>query len=80
MKAATQMPAVGRVTPCAPRSHTIAPNGAHGVTRPTNADCGCIFTPANMETLSTPLLIASWICRLAATVILLQTSFQTEST
>ena len=28
---------VGRVTPCAPLVWTFDPNGAHGVTRPTNA-------------------------------------------
>ncbi len=37
--------------------------------------CDCGFTPANMETLSTPLLIASWVCRLAAAAILLQTLY-----
>jgi len=37
--------------------------------------CDCVFTPANMETLSTPLLIASWICRFAAAAILLQTLY-----
>src|SRR5262245_16917105 len=38
-------------------------------------DCGCVFTPAKMETLSTPLLVVSWICRIAAAVILLQTLY-----
>jgi uncharacterized membrane protein YphA (DoxX/SURF4 family) len=37
--------------------------------------CDCVFTPAYMETLSTPLLITSWICRLAAAGILLQTLY-----
>ena len=37
--------------------------------------CDCVFTPAHMESLSTPLLIASWICRLAAAAILLQTLY-----
>src|SRR6266481_5308211 len=41
----------------------------------THIDCDCVFTPVNMETLSTPLLIASWICRLAAAAILLQTLY-----
>jgi hypothetical protein len=37
------------------------------------AECGCAFTPAKMETLPTPLLVVSWMCRIAAAVILLQT-------
>ena len=41
----------------------------------TQSDCGCIFTPAKMETLSTPLLVISWICRAVAAVILLQTLY-----
>jgi uncharacterized membrane protein YphA (DoxX/SURF4 family) len=41
----------------------------------THTGCDCIFTPANMETLSTPLLVASWICRLTAVGILFQTLF-----
>ena len=41
----------------------------------TQSDCGCIFTPAKMETLSTPLLVISWICRVVAAVILLQTLY-----
>lgn len=40
-----------------------------------HTDCGCVFTPTRMETLSTPLLVASWICRIAAAVILLQTLY-----
>lgn len=40
-----------------------------------HAGCGCLFTPVKMETLSTPLLVASWICRIAAAVILLQTLY-----
>jgi len=39
------------------------------------ADCACVFTPKKMQTLSTPLLVASWICRIAAAVILLQTLY-----
>lgn len=38
-----------------------------------HTDCGCVFTPTKMETLSTPLLVVSWICRIAAAAILLQT-------
>lgn len=41
----------------------------------THADCDCVFTPRKMETLSTPPLVASWICRGAAAVILLQTLY-----
>ena len=40
-----------------------------------HTDCGCVFTPAKMETLSTPLLVVSWICRIVAAVILLQTLY-----
>src|ERR1041384_3116155 len=42
---------------------------------PKHAACGCVFTPAKMETLSTSLLIASWICRVVAALILLQTLY-----
>jgi uncharacterized membrane protein YphA (DoxX/SURF4 family) len=38
-------------------------------------DGGCLFTPGNMEILSRPLLVVSWICRLVAAVILLQTLY-----
>ena len=41
----------------------------------TQSDCGCIFTPAKMKALSTPLLVTSWICRGVAAVILLQTLY-----
>jgi len=37
--------------------------------------CGCLFTHAKMETLSTPLLVVSWICRIVAALILLQTLY-----
>jgi putative oxidoreductase len=37
--------------------------------------CGCVFTSAKMETLSTPLLVVSWIFRIVAAVILLQTLY-----
>jgi uncharacterized membrane protein YphA (DoxX/SURF4 family) len=40
-----------------------------------HASCDGVLTPGTLETLSTPLLIASWICRLAAAVILLQTLY-----
>ena len=40
-----------------------------------HTDCGCVFTPTKMETLSTPLLVVSWICRIAAAAILLQTLY-----
>lgn len=40
-----------------------------------NTGCGCVFTTAKMETLSTALLIVSWICRIAAAAILLQTLY-----
>src|SRR5262245_30328764 len=38
-----------------------------------HTDCGCLFTPAKME--STPLLIVSWTCRVVAAAILLQTLY-----
>jgi putative oxidoreductase len=41
----------------------------------TRTDCDCVFTPRKMETLSTPLLGLSWICRIVAAVILLQTLY-----
>ena len=40
-----------------------------------HTDCGCVFTPTKMESLSTPLLVVSWICRIVAAVILLQTLY-----
>jgi uncharacterized membrane protein YphA (DoxX/SURF4 family) len=40
-----------------------------------HTDCDCVFTPRQMEALSTPLLVLSWICRIVAAVILLQTLF-----
>jgi hypothetical protein len=39
----------------------------------THADCGCVFTPRKMESLSPPLLVMSWSCRVVAAAILLQT-------
>jgi uncharacterized membrane protein YphA (DoxX/SURF4 family) len=36
---------------------------------------GCLFTPAKMEMLSTPLLVVSWSCRIVAALILLQTLY-----
>ena len=41
----------------------------------TQSNCGCMFTPAKMEILSTPLLVVSWFCRIVAAVILLQTLY-----
>ena len=40
-----------------------------------HTDCDCVFTPRKMETLSTPMLILSWVCRIVAAVILLQTLY-----
>lgn len=42
---------------------------------PTQPDCDCVFTPQKMETLSTSLLVLSWVCRIVAAVILLQTLY-----
>lgn len=41
----------------------------------THADCHCAAQPQRMEALPTPLLVTSWICRIAAGVILLQTLY-----
>ncbi len=40
-----------------------------------STDGGCVFTPAKMNMLSTPLLAMSWICRVVTAVILLQTLY-----
>jgi len=40
-----------------------------------HTDCDCVFTPRKMETLSTPLVVLSWVCRIVAAVILLQTLY-----
>ena len=40
-----------------------------------HTDCACVFTPSKLETLSTPALVVSWVCRIAAAVILLQTLY-----
>jgi len=37
--------------------------------------CDCVFSPPKMESLSTSLLVVSWICRIVAAVILLQTLY-----
>lgn len=37
--------------------------------------CDCIFTPRQMESIPTAWLIVSWICRIAAAAILLQTLY-----
>lgn len=42
---------------------------------PVHADCDCVFTPRKRETLAAPLLVLSWMCRVAAAVILLQTLY-----
>ncbi len=42
---------------------------------PSQPGCDCVFTPQKMETLSTPLLVLSWACRIVAAVILLQTLY-----
>lgn len=41
----------------------------------THAQCGCVFMPTKMEALSTPLAVVSWVCRIVAAVILLQTLY-----
>lgn len=41
----------------------------------TQTGCDCVFTPRKMEYLSTPLLVLSWVCRIVAAVILLQTLY-----
>lgn len=41
----------------------------------THTQCDCVFTPRNMESIATPLLVVSWICRIAAAVILIQTLY-----
>ena len=41
----------------------------------THTDCDCVFTPRKMEPRSTPLLVLSWVCRIVAAVILLQTLY-----
>src|SRR5262245_53188150 len=42
---------------------------------PSHSFVGRVFPPATMETHSTPLLAISWICRIVAAVILLQTLY-----
>lgn len=42
---------------------------------PTRVDCGCVFSPAKQETLTMPLLVLSWVCRIGAGIILLQTLY-----
>lgn len=42
---------------------------------PAHTGCDCVFTPRKMETLATPLLVVSWVCRIVAAVILLQTLY-----
>ena len=38
-----------------------------------HTQCDCVFTPRIPESISTRLLILSWVCRIVAAVILLQT-------
>ena len=38
-------------------------------------NCDCVFTPARAEALSTPLLVVSWLCRIVAATILIQTLY-----
>jgi len=40
-----------------------------------HTDCSCVLTQRKMETLTTPLLVLSWVCRITAAVILLQTLY-----
>lgn len=41
----------------------------------TNINCDCVFTPRLKETLSKPIRMLSWACRIVAAVILLQTLY-----
>jgi uncharacterized membrane protein YphA (DoxX/SURF4 family) len=40
-----------------------------------HVDCGCVFPPEKMAAISAPLLVVSWICRIGAAIILLQTLY-----
>lgn len=40
-----------------------------------HTDCDCVFTPRKMQSLSKPALVLSWICRIVAALILLQTLY-----
>ena len=40
-----------------------------------HTQCDCVFTPRNVESIATPLLVVSWFCRIVAAVILLQTLY-----
>ena len=40
-----------------------------------HTQCDCVFAPRHMEPIATPLLVVSWVCRIAAAVILLQTLY-----
>jgi uncharacterized membrane protein YphA (DoxX/SURF4 family) len=42
---------------------------------PAHVDCDCVFPPRKMENLPMPLLVVSWVCRIVAAVILLQTLY-----
>lgn len=75
MRTATESSDPSRITPRAPSGKSLCEGGAHRVRPPASAGCGCVFTPANPETLSLPLLVVSWGCRIIAALILLQTLF-----
>lgn len=40
-----------------------------------HTDCDCVFAPRKQETLSTPQLVISWLCRMVAAAILVQTLY-----
>ena len=40
-----------------------------------HTQCDCVFTPHRMESISTPLIVVSWISRIVAAGILLQTLY-----
>jgi uncharacterized membrane protein YphA (DoxX/SURF4 family) len=41
----------------------------------TETNCDCVFSSPKMQSLSKPLLVLSWVCRIVAAVILLQTLY-----
>jgi len=40
-----------------------------------HTDCDCVFASPKMQSLSKPLLVLGWVCRIVAAVILLQTLY-----
>ncbi|MDX1953146.1 MAG: DoxX family protein [Verrucomicrobiota bacterium] len=40
-----------------------------------HTDCGCVLTPRKKEQFPTKVLVTSWICRIVAALILLQTLY-----